>query len=55
VNEASFWAFWSQPGFEGENVLFEHALKQPDHVILVLQDQPVLRGIPSELWKPNFS
>jgi hypothetical protein len=35
-------------GVEGENVLVKHALKQPDHVIAVLQDQPVLRGIPGE-------
>src|SRR5437660_5448978 len=26
----------------------KHPLKKPDHVIAVLQDQPVLRGIPGE-------
>jgi hypothetical protein len=35
-------------GVEGENVLVKHALKQSDNVITVLQDQPVLRGIPGE-------
>ena len=35
-------------GVEGEDVLLEHPLKQPDRVIAVLQDQPVLRGIPGE-------
>ena len=35
-------------GVEREDVLLEHALKEPDHVIAVLQNQPVLRGIPGE-------
>ncbi|WP_437757601.1 hypothetical protein [Sorangium sp. So ce1389] len=35
-------------GVEGEDVLLEHPLKQPDHVVAVLQEQPVLRGIPGE-------
>src|SRR5206468_4539096 len=33
---------------EGEDVLLEHALKKPDGVIPVLQDQPVLRSISCE-------
>ena len=48
VNEASFWALLVPAGVEGEDVLLEHPLKQADHVIAVLQDQPVLRGIPGE-------
>jgi hypothetical protein len=35
-------------GVEGENVFLKHPLKQPDRVIAVLQDQPVLRGIPGK-------
>src|SRR5439155_15433300 len=35
-------------GVKGENVLLKHPLKKPDHVIAVLQDQPVLRGISAE-------
>src|SRR2546422_4876208 len=35
-------------GVEGENVLLKHPLKKPDGVIAVLQDQPVLRGVPGE-------
>jgi hypothetical protein len=33
---------------QGENVLLKHPLKKPDSVIAVLQNQPVLRGIPGE-------
>src|SRR5215212_1415033 len=33
---------------EGENVLLKHALEKSDRVTTVLQDQPILRGIPSE-------
>src|SRR5215207_7934484 len=32
-------------GVEGEDVPLEHPLKKTDHVIAVLQDQPVLCGI----------
>ena len=35
-------------GVEGEHVLLEHVLKQPDHVIAVLQYQLVLCGVPTE-------
>jgi len=40
---------------EGEDVLFEHPLKQPDHAISVLHDQPVLATSPAKTLKPNFS
>ena len=35
-------------GVEGEDVLLEHPLKQPDHVVTVLQDQPAPRRISGE-------
>src|SRR5580692_8217344 len=35
-------------GVEGENVLLKHPLTTPNDVLAVLQDQPVLRGIPGE-------
>jgi hypothetical protein len=35
-------------GVEGEHILLEHPLKQPDDVITVLHNQPVLCGIPAE-------
>src|SRR5262249_16913150 len=33
---------------EGQDVLLKHFLKKPYHVIAVLHDQPVLRGVPDE-------
>ena len=42
------------PRVEGENVPLEHPLKQADHVIAVLQDQPVLRGIAGEGREPEL-
>src|SRR6185295_4785924 len=35
-------------GIEREDVLLEHPLKEPDHMIAVLQNQPVLRSVPGE-------
>src|SRR5574341_1229024 len=35
-------------GVKGEDVLLKHPLKQPDHVIAVLHNQPFLRGIAHE-------
>src|SRR5262245_40664169 len=35
-------------GIEREHVLLEHALEQPDDVVAVLEDQPVLRRVPAE-------
>jgi len=42
-----------QPGVEGENVLLEHRLKEPDRVIAVPQDQP--RSAPAKTLQANFS
>src|SRR5215510_13655234 len=39
---------------EGEDVLLKHSLKQPDYVIAVLHDQPVLRRIPGEGLKTEL-
>ena len=33
---------------EGEDVSLKHPLKEPDHVIPILHDQPILRGVSSE-------
>jgi len=33
---------------KGEDVLFEHPLKQAEDMVSVSQDQPILRSIPGE-------
>ena len=35
-------------GIKGEDVLFEHSLKQAEDMVSVPQDQPILRSIPGE-------
>ena len=35
-------------GIKGEDVLFEHPLKQAEDMVPVPQDQPILRSIPGE-------
>jgi hypothetical protein len=40
---------------EGENVLIEHTLKQPNSVVAVLHDQPTPGLLSCETVKPSFS
>jgi hypothetical protein len=39
---------------KGENVFIEHSLEQPDRVIAVFENQPILRGIFRENFKAQF-
>ena len=55
VNVASLLGVLVPARIEGQDVLVEHALKEADDVIAVLQDQPVLDGSPAKALNPNFS
>jgi hypothetical protein len=41
------------PGIEREDVLLEQALEEADHVVPVLEDQPVLRSVAGERREPE--
>ena len=56
VNDSSVCALLVPAGIEGQHVLLEHALEQPDHVVAVLEDEPaLLAGSPPNFSKPSFS
>src|SRR6266540_4268453 len=55
IREFSEWLSIATPAWvEGENVLIEHALKQPNSVVAILQDQPILRLISRESCKTQL-